>query len=249
MKLLLSALAGSFVLIAACSASATAQDSRSLYYAADQYRDAVVRFEDKARRVPAMDRFTLRLIDRLEDQTSDLRSASRRVSDLSRLLYEFNEIQSLQPRVEQAVFGTGRPIIRATLGACWNDVLVAYTRFASEVQAIQSPRYQSGFGNRPYCAPPRSSINQPFGPSVGQFPAPRFPAVPFADPRISDPRVPDPRVPDPRLTIPRTQSPFAPQTSFGVPQQERRNDRFGSSRADTGSLLLSGLLSRLARGL
>lgn len=183
MKLMLSALTGSFVLIAACSANATAQDTRTLYYAADQYRDAVVRFEDTARRVPSLDRFTLRLIDRLEDQTSDLRSASRRVSDLSRLLYEFNEIQSLQPRVQQAVFGTGCPIIRGALASRWNDVVVAYSRLAAEIQSIQSPLYQSGYGSRPNYEYSLNSGGQSFRPTTPPAIAPRVP-VPQASYRI-----------------------------------------------------------------
>lgn len=229
MKLMLSALAGAFVLIAACSASASAQDARSLYYAADQYREAVVHFEDEARRVPSLDRFTLRLIDRLEDQTSDLRSASRRVSDLSRLLYEFNEIQSLQPRVEQAVFGTGCPIIQAALGSCWNEVVVAYSRLASEIQSTQTPRYQSGYGSRPYCEHPLTSRGQTFRPAIPQVPAPYLPV--------------------PQVTVPRPHTPFGPQASYRLPQQDRRYDRYQSARPDAGSLIFSSLLSRLTRGL
>lgn len=234
MKLMLTALAGSFVLIAACSASASAQDSRSLYYAADQYRDAVVHFEDEARRVPSLDRFTLRLIDRLEDQTSDLRSTSRRVSDLSRLLYEFNEVQSLQPRVEQAVFGTGCPIIQAALGSCWNEVTLAYTLLASEIQTVQSPLYQSGYGSRPSCGHPLTSRGRSFRPVV---------------PVVPSPHVRVPQTPVPHVTLPRVQAPFGPQASHRFPQQDRRYDRYQSARPDAGSLIINSLLSRFTRGL
>lgn len=169
MKLLLASLVGSFALIAASSTSVSAQDARSLYLAADQYRDAVVHFEDEAHQIRTIDRFSLRLIDRLEDQTSDLRSATRRVSDVSRVLNEFNEVDSLHRRVPEAVFASGCPIIQAALGPCWNEVEVAYRLLANEIRVWQASVYRSGFRgdfNRPHCDHPLTSSqpNSPFYP-------------------------------------------------------------------------------------
>lgn len=225
MKTLISTILGSFALIAACSTTtASAQDSRSLYLAADQYRDAMVHFEDEARRVPSIDRFTLRMIDRLEDQTSELRSATWRVTDLSRVLYEFNEIQSLHPRVEDAVFGSGCPIVRAALGPCWNEATIAYQILAGEIQRLQTPAYSSGFRGS-HCAPSVRSpgFSSPFAPAPRIVPAPRIAPIPQ----------------------------FPPQASFRVPSQDFRGNhaRQRSSQADLGNLIFGSILSRVARGL
>lgn len=241
MKLLLASVVGSFVLIAACSTSASAQDPRSLYLAADQYRDAIVHFEDEARQVRTIDRFSLRLIDRLEDQTSDLRSATRRVSDVSRVLAEFNEIQSLHQRVPEAVFATGCPIIRAALGPCWNEAEVAFRLLANEMRVLQSTFYRSGYRGdfaRPSCDHPlsSSSLNSPNFPSAYSH-LPQLAPVPTFPPQASHraPGVPSYLAPNSRFP-----------NSAGLPSP--RNDRFRSTRPDVGKVIFGSILSRIAKG-
>ncbi|TWT92482.1 hypothetical protein [Neorhodopirellula pilleata] len=242
MKLLLASLVGSFALIVTCSTSASAQDARSLYLAADQYRDAIVHFEDEANRVRTIDRFSLRLIDRLEDQTSDLRSATRRVSDLSRVLYEFNEVQSLHQRVPEAVFASGCPIIRAALGPCWNEAEVAYRLLANEVRLLQTYAYRSGYRGdfgRPDCVHPFSSspLNSPTFPNA-YAPVPRVAPVPTLPPQASL-RSPTP----PAYVVPGS------RFSNSRPLPPSPHDRFQSNGTDLGNAILGSLLSRVARGL
>ncbi|MEM1226198.1 MAG: hypothetical protein AAGJ40_10900 [Planctomycetota bacterium] len=132
--------------VASFASTVQAQYDRSLYRVADDYRDAVSDFEREARRLDdRIDRLTLRLIDRLEDASGDLRSAARRTDDPIRLQYEFNEVQSLQVRVEQAVFGSGCPIISRALLRHWNEVLVTFNGLQYRMQFIQPVRYDSRY--------------------------------------------------------------------------------------------------------
>ncbi|KLU02582.1 putative signal peptide and transmembrane protein [Rhodopirellula islandica] len=131
-------------LIAVLAGPQTAQAGHDspLYIAADHYRDAVSHFEDEARRVRTIDRTVLRLIDDFEDQTSDVRSAARHPDRSDRLAREFNDVQFLQARTEQAVFGSGCPIIAQALTPCWGDVLGSFAALQQQMAYVQP--YVSG---------------------------------------------------------------------------------------------------------
>jgi hypothetical protein len=198
---------------------------QSLYQSADDYLHAVEHFAEEASLVRTVDRFTLRLIGRLVDQAASVRHLSRHSGDVQRLVYEFNEIESLQPRIESAVFGTGCPIIQAALGDCWNEVRVAFAGLSTSIQQVQVPVYSSAYGSRPGC-----------GTGVS----------PYVDPRTSY-RVPPTGfgqagyVPRHGTSID-IRVPVQPVVPV-VPQYQARRG------SDLGSAILGGILSRATRGL
>ncbi len=198
---------------------------QSLYQSADVYLHAVEHFAEEASQVRTVDQFTLRLIGRLVDQAASVRHASRHVSDVQRLVYEFNEIESLQPRIESAVFGTGCPIVQAALGDCWREVQVAFAVLSTSIQQVQVPAYSSAYGSRPGC-----------GTGVS----------PHVDPRSSY-RVPRSGF-DQAGYVPRygTSIDVRVPVQPVVPVVPRYQARRGN---DLGSAILGGILSRVARGL
>ena len=92
------------VAIPAQRASAQRADISGMYAAANNYRNAVVLFEKVAKNVRGIERTDERLIDKLEEATRGLRAASRNTRATSRLRREWSEIQTLQYRVEVAIF-------------------------------------------------------------------------------------------------------------------------------------------------
>jgi len=238
------------IAVAAAPPKAEAQDSRSIYRAADAYREAVHHFEEQAGDVRAIDRFTLRLIDRLEDQTSDVRSAARRFEDASRLLAEFAEVTSLQASVEQAVFGDGCPIVRRALGGCWNEVLAAYTALEFQIRQLQS-RHGVGFRGPSNCDHVGSRpFGQPFA-QPGRGPSARidagFGGRPFGTPPASFNRheslrfqssLPGQAPVRSRARSTSVPSPFSPSAPAGFSRQSQPN---------VGALILGGLLSRIVQ--
>lgn len=113
-----------------------------LYQAACQYREVVREFERGVLRAHCFGRYDQRLVDRLEDTTSRLRSAARHPERVERLLYEWNEIQSLHPRVAEAIFDPARYPHHPQLAACWAQVQCAFDRFAYAVLLQQVPQSQ-----------------------------------------------------------------------------------------------------------
>lgn len=126
------------------SAARAGHDS-PLYEAADHYRDAVKHFEDDVQDADYFNRYDEKLVDQLEDATSHLRSAARDLDHLDRLFYEWDEVQSLQPRVERAIFGRRCYPPHPQLMGCWEDAQIAYGRLAREMHVIRG---------RPFCVAP-----------------------------------------------------------------------------------------------
>ena len=118
-------------------AGARAGHETPLHRAACQYREAVRDFERGVLRAHCFGRYDERLVDRLEDTTSRLRSAARHPERVDRLLYEWNEIQSLHPRVAEAIFDPARYPYHGQLAACWAEVQCAFDRFGHEVLWLQ----------------------------------------------------------------------------------------------------------------
>lgn len=122
-----------------------------LYEATDRYRDAVKHFEDDVRDAKYFNRYDEKLVDRLEDATSHLRSAARNLDHLDRLFYEWEDVQSLQPRVERAIFGRRCYPPHPQLTRSWNEVLSAYDWLVREMQFVRS---------RPFCTCPEMCNGQ-----------------------------------------------------------------------------------------
>lgn len=131
--------------------AARADHDSPLYEAADHYRDAVKHFEEDVRDAKYFNRYDEKLVDRLEDATSSLRSAAGDLDHLDRLFYEWEEVQSLQARVERAIFGRPCYPPHSQLMRCWDDVLIGYDRLARQMQVI---------GSRPFCASPKTCNGQ-----------------------------------------------------------------------------------------
>ncbi|MCG8648210.1 MAG: hypothetical protein MI861_00165, partial [Pirellulales bacterium] len=85
------------------------------------------------------DRRDERLVDDLEDATSELRSAARRPEDLRRLLRVWHEIECLQQRVEAAIFNPVYYPPNPPLARCWQSVVAAGACFQRELQLLQHP--------------------------------------------------------------------------------------------------------------
>ncbi|WP_146528842.1 hypothetical protein [Novipirellula artificiosorum] len=116
------------------AAFAKAGHEPTLYRAADDYRDAVVHFERDVLRLRYVHRDDKRLVDRLEDATSRLRSESRHARDLNRLLYRWEEIQLLHQTVRSALFGRPCYPRNPELAVCWQEVECAYTQYAAAIR-------------------------------------------------------------------------------------------------------------------
>mgnify|MGYP001827411352 CR=1 FL=1 len=119
--------------------SARASHGTPLYEAACQYREAVREFERGVLRAHCFGRYDERLVDRLEDTTSRLRSAARHPERVERLLYEWNEIQSLHPRVAETIFDPQRYPHHTQLAGCWARVQCTFDRFAHELYSLHAP--------------------------------------------------------------------------------------------------------------
>jgi hypothetical protein len=122
--------------------AARAGHQTPLYKAACQYREAVREFERGVLRAHCFGRYDERLVDRLEDTTSRLRSAARHPDRVERLLYEWNEIQSLHPRVAEAIFDPARYPHHPQLAQCWAQVQCTFDRFAHQLLLLQIPHHQ-----------------------------------------------------------------------------------------------------------
>jgi len=117
--------------------SARASQRDTILRAANAYRAAVTHFTTEVRRSRHVDRHTVRLVSRLEDKSSDLRSAARRPTIIHRLLSEYTQVESLQYEVEVAVFGHGDPNVAFNLGGCWEEVVCCQQLFAVQLQRLQ----------------------------------------------------------------------------------------------------------------
>ncbi|WP_182869624.1 hypothetical protein [Stieleria mannarensis] len=111
-----------------------------IYAAASDYRDAVREFERVVLRTPKIRSSVERLVDDLEDSTSDLKSAARDPARLDRLLSRFVATDALHCRVELTFFGD--PIFPAEprLEESWIAVHEAYARLVYEVHYLQQLR-------------------------------------------------------------------------------------------------------------
>lgn len=103
-----------------------------------------------------------------------------------RLLQEFNQVQFLQAQTEQAVFGSGCPIIAAALTPCWSEVLSSYALLQQQISFIQpyvAARPASGCGvghSQTFFSPSIQSNRFPSSPfQASPFQASPFQASPF----------------------------------------------------------------------
>lgn len=131
---------------------------RSLTSAAGEYRDAVVEFERHVRDLRYIDRYDRRLVDDLEDSTSKLRSAARHPDQVSRLIYAWQEIQSLHARVERAIFHRACYPPNPSLARCWERVAWAYGEVAIQLDRTL-PAYGIG-------VPPLPEPYPAYGPAL-----------------------------------------------------------------------------------
>ncbi|QEG02798.1 hypothetical protein Mal15_69190 [Stieleria maiorica] len=119
---------------------AEAGGNSPIYVAASDYRDAVKAFERVVLRTPKIRSSVERLVDDLEDSTSDLKSAARDPARLDRLLSRFVATDALHCRVELTFFGD--PIFPAEprLEESWIAVYEAYGRLVYEIRYLQQLR-------------------------------------------------------------------------------------------------------------
>jgi hypothetical protein len=120
-------------------APAALADHSPLDEAASCYRDVVRRFEQHVQRVRYIEPCDERLVDDLEDASGDFRSAARHPEDLSRLLYTWETVSSLQARVELALFRRGNYPCHPLLEQCWQEVVVHYGRLAALMDGFLAP--------------------------------------------------------------------------------------------------------------
>ncbi|MCM2372174.1 hypothetical protein [Aporhodopirellula aestuarii] len=215
--------------------------AHSLYQAAEQYHHSVDHFLEEANRLRGVDPFVLRLIDRLADQSANVERAAQRANDVSRLSYEFNEVQSLHSAVESAVFGNRRSNVQAALGDCWNETEFAFAALAREMQRIPVPRYGSaygagsGYGSLPGYDHGHSINRNPLIDSRSRGYDSRYPAIARHD--VGLPYGPSSRGGN-------TLSRAVPSHPVSPPIAAAPRYRTGS-----GSAIIGGLLSRLVRGI
>ncbi|MDA8743833.1 hypothetical protein N9N28_04280 [Rubripirellula amarantea] len=125
--------------------AASASHGTPLECAADEYRDAMLRFEREVNQAREFGRAYERLADDLEDASGRLRSASRNLKHPERLLRAWAEVQFLHPRVEQTFFSLPPTRTLSILAVHWDRVACAYESLAVELQCVNHPhRYAAG---------------------------------------------------------------------------------------------------------
>jgi hypothetical protein len=136
------------VFVASATSIASASHHSPLYQATDCYRDAVVDFERHVIKSRMFERYDVRLVDDLEDSTSRLRSASRHVHRSQEYDYRFasamRDINKLQARVEQAIFGQACYHPSPELIRCWQSVVHAYTDVLNEARCVANREHSRG---------------------------------------------------------------------------------------------------------
>ena len=118
----------------------SAGHSTPIYQAADDYREAVRDFERQVLRTRGVSSSIKRLVDDLEDSTSDLKSAARDPARFDRLMNRFADNDALHARVEMTFFGD--PLCPPTreLAEIWIAVSGSYAAFTYELQYLQQLR-------------------------------------------------------------------------------------------------------------
>ena len=131
-----SSIAGAFVALAGLfsGTSAEAQSLHSLRAATEEYRDAARNFESHVRSDRRFSHYDRRVADRLEDASSDFRSAARNPRDVERLLHYWNEVSAAHFLAERLVRGCGRP--DPALLECWHPVAEAYQCLVAEMRCL-----------------------------------------------------------------------------------------------------------------
>lgn len=234
---------------------ALANHRHPLTEAAAQYRDHVQHFERYVHKLRYLERFDVRLVERLENAACDFFGATHRIDDPSRLLYHWNEIQSLQPRVTDALFGRACYPVNPELEACWREVLQSYECVERELRCLS---HAPVFGG-PTVSHPSVSHRAPIGVPhhahrpqhdwLGEpspFPVDRFNtrrvapigASPFGQPRFGHPQFGHPQFGHP-----------LGQRAIAVPPigGHNLNPGFGNTRSvgsELGAAVIGSLLNR-----
>ncbi|TWT80089.1 hypothetical protein CA13_15020 [Planctomycetes bacterium CA13] len=226
------------------STSARAAQNSPLYCAADEYRDAVCHFERDVIRLHYIERSDKRLVDRLEDMTSRLRSESRRAKDFDRLVCTWEEIQRLHYAVNAALFNRPCYPCNPKLEACWRRVEYAFHAYSAAFRqcALGSHRdHDHSFGPRhgqyyqerfeqPRVAPPLTPPIQPIEPIRSTRPS--FDVSPYSVRPLSP-------------SVPAWHDERVPTRQYGVDSRvESRYEPRGVSSRQIGAAIVGALLSR-----
>ena len=222
--------------------TAQADHRSALYHAADHYRDAVCDFERHVIKLRYFSHEDRRLVDRLEDSTSGLRSAARHPERYERLFREWNEVSAYHQAVEAAIFHRGCYPYNPALAACWERVECAYREVAT---ALRSCRHSvvphhghsgNSFGYETYRRPfPSTSFPHTTFPSA-TFPSSSFPNNSVHQPRRSFDDI------DTRRDILHQRNSFEPTAPIN---QSIRTQPRSFERRDIGSALIGALLNRV----
>ena len=123
--------------------SAEGADNRGLYFAANEYRNAVLFFEKVIQNVRGVEAVDEKLVNKFELATRDLRAAARNPRHDTRLRKEWSSIQPLQFQVEQRLFG--KYTLNHEIYVAWQKVLYCQDVFWEEYAfQLDNPRH----GNR-----------------------------------------------------------------------------------------------------
>ena len=127
-------------IFASVSLTASAANRTPVYYAAEDYREAVRSFERQVLRTPRVSKSVDRLVDDLEDSTSRLKSAARDPARFDRLWDSFVKTDALHARVELTFFGDSLYPPDPRLESCWLDVARCYSGLVQEVLYLRQIR-------------------------------------------------------------------------------------------------------------
>ncbi len=120
--------------------------------AADAYRDAALGLERHVHRLGHVDHYVKRLVSRLENAACDFKAASHDLGNVARLNYQWDELQSLHSRVEQALL-TGCAANDPGLHQCWMSVAQSFQCLQMQMSYLRSgvPAGPYLHGNRSGC--------------------------------------------------------------------------------------------------
>jgi hypothetical protein len=124
----------------ALPARSDAANNTPIYSAADEYREAVRKFEYQVLRTPYVRKSAERSVDSLEDSTSRLKTAARDPERFDRLYDRFVQSDALYARVELTFFGNSLYPPDPILDEYWSVVAQAHSRLVREIIYLKALR-------------------------------------------------------------------------------------------------------------
>lgn len=146
-----------------------AANNTPIYFAASDYREAVRKFEFQVLRTRHIRKTAERLVDQLENSTSQLKTVARDPARFDRLYNRFVQTDALHARVALTFFGNSLYPPDPQLYECWGLVVQTHQQLIQELLYLKQLRQS----RRGYSVPivdhsADFAVRPALGPSFGQ---------------------------------------------------------------------------------